>query len=285
MKKQLLVLIWIALCFIGSSCLAAAESKPIVGVVDFTNNSGKPLRGIEKASSEILSTLLAETGRLNVVERDKLKSIITEQGFSMSGLVDSTQSAIEVGKLLGANYLVTGAIVSYGSDVVKFKGYGISSEKVVTSMTVSVKVLDVTTGQIVFASLYSAQNSSLNMDSVYHSSDQVARTLLTDALRSAVDDLTEQISPKEETPSNQVMITFRSNPTGADVEIDNVYYGSTPLEIPINPGLHHVVISFAGYKPWAKTIRAYDGLVVNVTLEEKHTSEDEENNDGEEEAK
>ena len=97
--KKVIIFLLCVLCV--SLTIAQENSKITVAVVDFTDQTGKRLRNIESASTEILSTLLHKSGNFNVVEREKLKSIITEQGFTMSGLVDSTKSAVQVGKLLG----------------------------------------------------------------------------------------------------------------------------------------------------------------------------------------
>ena len=69
------------------------------------------------------------------------------------------------------------------------------------------------------------------------------------------------------------MVSFNSTPPGADVEIDQIYYGNTPCTILLNPGVHNVKISLADYEPWLKRINAYEGLVVNATLEKKGEKE------------
>lgn len=90
-----------------------AETKVTVAVVDFTDLSGKDLVQIGEVSNEVLSTLLYQKGNFIVIERAKLQDILTEQGFTQSGLVDQTASALQVGRLLGADFLVTGSILSY----------------------------------------------------------------------------------------------------------------------------------------------------------------------------
>ena len=271
MKFYKILMVIFLLCALAFGTFAAAqESRKItVAVVDFTDHTGKRLRNIDQVSTEILSTLLHNTGNFIVVERAKLKSIITEQGFTMSGLIDSTKNAIQVGKLLGADFLITGSILTYGEKIVKFNGYGISTEKILTELNLNLKILDVNTGNIDYASLLSAQDEVLNTDNNSTKSDLNERILLRKALESGVNEIKVQMEAKTRNVPEKVNVQFYSTPEGADVEIGNVFYGNTPVTLQLNPGLSQVKISHANYEPWEKTINAYEGLVVKAVLEKK----------------
>lgn len=268
-SKKTVVLLLLSAIIFGTTVIAEEVSKITVAVVDFTDQTGKDLHGIEVASTEILSTLLHKTGAFSVVERTKLKAIITEQGFTMSGLVDSTKNAVQVGKLLGADFLITGSVLTYGEKVVKFKGYGVTTEKTIKELVVNIKVLDMNTGNIEYATLATAQDEALNTNSVTVASDYLERTLLQKALESSVKEIKEQMKLRQTVVPEKVNVEFYSTPGGADVEINNVFYGNTPLKIQLNPGLHKVKISLAQYEPWEKTINAGEGLVVRAVLEKK----------------
>src|SRR5690554_6928204 len=95
----------------------SANQATTVAIVDFTNNSGRYLPQIGESASEILGVLLVENQVFNVVERQKLRTIMEEQSLVASGLVDNEQSAIEMGKLLGADLVITGSVLSYGDQV------------------------------------------------------------------------------------------------------------------------------------------------------------------------
>ena len=271
MKFYKILMVIFLLCALAFGTFAAAqESRKItVAVVDFTDHTGKRLRNIDQVSTEILSTLLHNTGNFIVVERAKLKSIITEQGFTMSGLIDSTKNAIQVGKLLGADFLITGSILTYGEKIVKFNGYGISTEKILTELNLNLKILDVNTGNIEYASLLSAQDEVLNTDNNSTKSDLNERILLRKALESGINEIKVQMEAKTRNVPEKVNVQFYSTPEGADVEIGNVFYGNTPVTLQLNPGLSQVKISHANYEPWEKTINAYEGLVVKAVLEKK----------------
>jgi hypothetical protein len=59
--------------------------------------------------SDRLRIELFESGVFNVVEREKMNSILKEQGFQMSGCT-SLECAVEVGQLLNVNQMVGGSI-------------------------------------------------------------------------------------------------------------------------------------------------------------------------------
>ena len=64
----------------------------------------------------------------------------------------------------------------------------------------------------------------------------------------------------------KVSVLFESNPSNCDIEVDGVYVGVTPLEVTLKEGVHGVKISREGYLPWAKAVKAYNGLYVNANL-------------------
>ncbi len=268
-SKKMIVFFLLSVITFGTLAFAQENLKVTVAVVDFTDQTGKGLRNIDEVSTEILSTLLHKTGNFTVVERTKLKSIITEQGFTMSGLVDSTKTAVQVGKLLGADYLITGSVLTYGEKTVKFKGYGISTEKILTELNLNIKILDMNTGNIQYATLLSAQDEVINTDNNSNTSDLNERKLLQKALESGVKEIIVQMEAKKAVIPEKVNVQFYSTPEGADVEINNVFYGNTPLTLQLNPGLHKVKISIANYEVWDKTINANEGLVVKAVLEKK----------------
>jgi hypothetical protein len=67
-------------------------------------------------------------------------------------------------------------------------------------------------------------------------------------------------------PPTTGSLNIQSNPTGADVKLDGVYKGVTPLVISsISPGVHTVRIEKTGYTPWENTITVTAGVTTNVT--------------------
>jgi hypothetical protein len=60
-----------------------------------------------------LSDVLASQGLFTLVERSRITEVLSEQGFQQTGVADPT-SAIEVGKLLGAQHLLMSKVTQKG---------------------------------------------------------------------------------------------------------------------------------------------------------------------------
>src|SRR3989442_10929271 len=81
----------------------------------FGNNLGPAARNqsdTEFSENRVLSS------KFSVVERDKLKLALQEQGLAAAGAVDPTTAA-KVGRILGAKYVVTGAIDKFNIESTK----------------------------------------------------------------------------------------------------------------------------------------------------------------------
>jgi TolB-like protein len=81
--------------------------------------------------SDRLRTELFETGTFQVVEREKMNTILKEQGFQQSGCT-SVECAIEIGQLLNVTVMVAGSI-----------------GKIEEIYSISIRMIDVETGAII----------------------------------------------------------------------------------------------------------------------------------------
>ena len=50
-------------------------------------------------------------------------------------------------------------------------------------------------------------------------------------------------------------VALNSTPSGADIEVDGAFVGSTPSTIGIAPGDHVITIDKKGFKPWERKLR------------------------------
>ncbi len=80
-------------------------------------------------------------------------------------------------------------------------------------------------------------------------------------------EITVEGPPPEDSEREVIKVPFESTPPGAYVELDDIYVGSTPMEYPMEVGtIYTIRISYPGKVPWEMRVRAYEGLVVDVTL-------------------
>lgn len=110
---------------------AQAEARPVVVVFEFNNNSiGKDREdydGVRKGIQDLLITSLAANPRYRVVDRSHLDQVLQEQNMTKDGRIDA-QSAVRIGKILGAQYAVTGALMSNGHGTAVMTAYTINME-------------------------------------------------------------------------------------------------------------------------------------------------------------
>lgn len=95
---------------------AAAQAKPRVAVIEFKNKVSGWSWGwyhAGEAAQDMFVTELVKGGSYRVVERERLNAIMQEKGLSLSGDIDP-KTAIKVGKLLGVEYLIAGALTELG---------------------------------------------------------------------------------------------------------------------------------------------------------------------------
>ncbi|MBF0169972.1 MAG: PEGA domain-containing protein [Nitrospinae bacterium] len=64
----------------------------------------------------------------------------------------------------------------------------------------------------------------------------------------------------------KVSVLVESNPANADIEVDGVYVGTTPVQVTLKEGVHFVRVSREGFLAWEKSVKAYNGLTVSPTL-------------------
>jgi TolB-like protein len=97
-----------------SVAAAPAPGAPVVAVLAFDNNSigkdAKDFDGIGKGVMDLLITDLASNPKVRVVDRERVQQILDEQKLSKSGAMDA-ETAVRVGKLLGACYSIYGGFM------------------------------------------------------------------------------------------------------------------------------------------------------------------------------
>ncbi|MFT5505682.1 MAG: curli biogenesis system outer membrane secretion channel CsgG [Gammaproteobacteria bacterium] len=122
-----------------------------IGVVNFQNNTPRKIRGIEAVATNILSTMLHETGNFIVIPQQDMESILEQQLLGASGAIDSGTAA-QMGKILGVNAILSGSITSY-SEVVEGSNTLLSQSKTqIAKVGVDYRIVDTTTGIQLFAS-------------------------------------------------------------------------------------------------------------------------------------
>jgi curli biogenesis system outer membrane secretion channel CsgG len=111
----------------------------------FWNNLGPAARN--QIDSEFSENQLLSS-KFSVVERDKLKLALQEQGLAAAGAVDPTTAA-KVGRILGVKYIVTGGIDKFNIENTKgaIGMFGVGGYMVQSSATINMRFIDTTTAE------------------------------------------------------------------------------------------------------------------------------------------
>ncbi|OPX34348.1 hypothetical protein B1H10_03860 [candidate division KSB1 bacterium 4484_188] len=108
-----------------------------IAVLDFQNHSflfKNELQGLQQGLADMMITTLSQVQELKVVERRQLKTLLEEMALGQSGSID-TGTAQQVGKLLGARYMVVGSFI---------QGYK-------NELRIDVRIVKTETGEIIKA--------------------------------------------------------------------------------------------------------------------------------------
>ena len=101
--------------------VAAAQSKPVVAILSFDNNSVGSNRadfdGLGKGVQDLLISDMANNANIRLVDRERIQKVLDEQNLVKSGAIDA-QTAVRVGKLLGAQYMIWGGFMNVGGQMV-----------------------------------------------------------------------------------------------------------------------------------------------------------------------
>ena len=165
MKKILFTLVLMAI----SLAAVAKDDRPVVAVIEFKNETTAYWwqNGVGRELSDMLANELLSTGVFKVVERRKLDNVLTEQDLGASGRV-SKNTAAKMGKITGAQYLITGSVSHFEESGSKgggfsFKGISLGGKKKTASLGIDIRVINATTGEIEYARTVEATAKSGGM--------------------------------------------------------------------------------------------------------------------------
>lgn len=96
---------------------AAAQARPVVAVLYFDNNSlGRDRAdydGLGKGIADLLVTDMLANPAVRVVERERVQSLLIEQNLVRQRAINP-ETAIRLGRIVGAQYMITGGFISDG---------------------------------------------------------------------------------------------------------------------------------------------------------------------------
>jgi len=171
----------------------SGKKIPIV-VMDFETRVPGQGWQVGHGASDMLITALVKTKKYKVYERDRLNALMKEQKLQMSGAVDMS-TAVQIGKLVGAKYILTGAVTEFGVAQSGAHGGGwFDVGKKHYRAAVDVRAVNVQTGEIVFADTGSgALKSSAVSVLGFGGGESYDEKKASESMRMAIDDVMSRI--------------------------------------------------------------------------------------------
>lgn len=190
MITKLIRKIFAAMCAVVIMCsMNYCAAKKIVAVIPLENVSGYDEQKVAEIMTEQLIVALHSSGAYTVVERAKLETIVQEQELQYT-LGDPNQ-AVELGKLLGADYSMVGKVtmavvetnptastIGMIGEMLGIGGVGgIANDfvhKFKGRIMLDVRLIDNATGEIVVAKMIEGNKSGASVASAFHNACKLA---------------------------------------------------------------------------------------------------------------
>jgi curli biogenesis system outer membrane secretion channel CsgG len=91
--------------------------KVKIGIIEFQSlNEEAKKDNLGKIISEMLTTSFVNSESFKIIEREQLQKVVQEFKLSQSGIID-TSYAKQIGKITGADAIVTGSVTKIGHDL------------------------------------------------------------------------------------------------------------------------------------------------------------------------
>jgi curli biogenesis system outer membrane secretion channel CsgG len=166
--KKVCLVLFVCLITVATVCSQSeVGNKPSLAVTEFDTSKAKVSQEVGRELSDLLVAALLESNRFKIVERSNLSPVQKEQFMALNGSVDPNTGA-EVGKLIGAQFLVLGTVRDFkekeaglGPFKVKVPGMGSKISKFNAVVKFNLRVINTTTGEIVFSKTIEKEESSL----------------------------------------------------------------------------------------------------------------------------
>lgn len=183
----------------------------------------------------------------------------------------SSASALQLGKLLQADFVVMASLLSEGVNRMAYQGYGMTQNTDMHVLRVAVRILDVVQGASLYGDTIVVTEQLIQNENMHMQSSDIVNALLERAagqIAAKAGGSAKQIAERAPHKIPTADVTITSNVRGATVEVDGVAIGSTPGTFELSPGLHQVRVSKEWYSTWERTINVRgDNQMLDIPME------------------
>jgi hypothetical protein len=195
MKK---IIISAALLF-GFNSILDAQEKTGVGIMQFTFVQEAANSQDVNSIQETVTNAFVKTKRFNIVDRSKIDALKKEKDLQKSeDFIDG--SVIQQGVSLGANFLISGHVISAQAERMETAADATTGNYTVTykaKLSITLKVIDVSTGQVVVSETIEPKGGSAlgGMMGTAPSTPEAAITKAIKEIEGKVDDFVNKNFP------------------------------------------------------------------------------------------
>ncbi|UCD83809.1 MAG: outer membrane beta-barrel protein [Deltaproteobacteria bacterium] len=203
------------------------KEVPYIAVFDLEAREEVPSSAVVPLS-ESLRKELFNTKKFKVLDRKNMDVILKEQGLHLMGCTTS-ECAVEAGRLLGVDKIVTGNIAKLGN-----------------IFYVSVTITNAETGEV---------------ESIADDQSRGDIEKLFGVIRKIAGKITGEI-PDVLAPE---ALKVNGEPADAQISLDGSILGSAPQEIKVAPGTHKIEVTKPGYKPYTRKFQVAEGKSYRIS--------------------
>ena len=225
--------------------LASLQAQMAVSILDFEGEDVE--EKVLKACFNQLEESLSQSNRFTIIEKAKRDELLEEQKIQNTGICDA-DCAVEIGQLIGAEYLMLGNIIGLTSKLFQ----------------VNIKIINVEKGDIEekVTSQIEGDLGAL-LAGMEDASREIVRRI---AAGSAPQQVMQQTGLPATVQKTYGSVDISTDPKGANIFIDGVEVGVTPKIIPdLETGTHNLILNYPGYERLQKRIMVEDGKTTPIS--------------------
>ena len=215
-----------------------------VSILDFKGEDVQDK--VLRACYNQLEESLIQSNRFTVIDKSQRDEILDEQKFQNSGACDE-DCAVEIGQLVGAEYLMLGEIIGFGD-----------------LFQVNIKIINIEKGDVAEKVTSQIEGGMFDLlNGMEDASQEIVRRIASGTVSQGSMEQLGQILSNEKTYG---IVDIASDPKGADILIDLVEYGVTPKTIQnIEAGYHNLILNYPGYERLQKRIMVTENQTLSIS--------------------
>lgn len=210
MRVRIALILLALLLALGAWAQEPTRARKRIAVLSFDAPMEYRTAQLGNVIGDMLTTALVKMG-LEVIERSQLEAVLREQQLARSGIVDPA-TAVEMGKILGVDYILGGRITEFGirdesqlGGVIAQFSVGVRVRRSTARVKADVRLIDVRTGRILMAETGEGRETRNDLTlvgaklfdwlaGVDFGSREWAESQIGRATRRAVDDIAKKIA-------------------------------------------------------------------------------------------